>query len=73
MGASLARHVRPHHLEGGVLTVTVDDPGWVTQLRFLHDDLVRALNDHAGKPVVEKVVAKVTGGPARPKRSHPQW
>ena len=71
VGASLAKHVRPYLLEKGILTVMVDEPGWVTQLRFLHDDLVRAINAHAGKTVVERVVVRVASSAVRPKLSHP--
>ena len=73
VGASLALHVRPHLLDKGVLTVTVDEPGWATQLRFLHDDVVRALNDHAGKTVVERIVVRIAPAPSGPGLSHPRW
>lgn len=46
VGASIAAHCRPIGLREGVLTVEVDEPGWATEIRFLHDDLVRAVNDH---------------------------
>ena len=43
VGPLVADHVRPRSLTGGTLVVTVDEPGWATQLRFLEADLLRRL------------------------------
>lgn len=48
VGDQVAAHARPLRLDGGRLTVEVDEPGWATQLRFLEPDLLRRLRDVTG-------------------------
>ena len=40
VGAVVAAHVQPVRLDRKILTVAVDDPAWVTQVRLLHDELL---------------------------------
>lgn len=68
VGPLLAAHTRPVSLTGGVLVVAVDEPGWATQLRFLADDVVARLNEHAGAGTVLRCVVQVEG-PARGSRT----
>lgn len=43
VGDALADHSTPLHLRGGVLRISVDDPAWAGQFRYLADGLVTAL------------------------------
>ena len=48
VGEGVAAHVQPRALREGVLVVEVDQPGWVTQLRFLEADVLRRLAEVTG-------------------------
>ena len=48
VGPALAGHSEVRSLREGVCSVTVDSASWATQLRYLHDDLVRRLCDALG-------------------------
>jgi predicted nucleic acid-binding Zn ribbon protein len=65
VGSPLCDHVQPVGLRDGALTVEVDDPAWVTQLRFLHDDLVARVNDATGSKTVTELVVRVRGARKR--------
>ena len=43
VGDALAAHSTPLHLRDGVLRITVDDPAWAGQFRYLSDGLVAEL------------------------------
>jgi predicted nucleic acid-binding Zn ribbon protein len=55
VGSPLGHHCTPVALRDSVLTVTVDEPGWATEIRYLHDDLVRRINEVAGAGAVTRV------------------
>ena len=59
VGDSVAAHSRPRALRDGRLVVTVDEPGWATQLRWLEADLVRRLGDVLGDGQVGAVDVRV--------------
>ena len=42
-GKKIAQHTRALSFEKGVLTVAVDGPAWMNQLRFLKPQLMRSL------------------------------
>lgn len=72
VGPAIAAHVRPVKLDGDVLVVEVDEPGWATQLRFLDRELVERLRSVTGASVerLEVRVARTAGtrsakGPTR--------
>jgi predicted nucleic acid-binding Zn ribbon protein len=43
VGREIAAHARPRSLRAGVLSISVDQPAWATQLRFLAGDLLARL------------------------------
>ena len=57
-GASLAPHVRPLRLHGGVLVVSVSSAAWATQLRYLSTELMERANQVLGQGAVTSI--KVT-------------
>jgi predicted nucleic acid-binding Zn ribbon protein len=66
VGPSVARHVRPVKLDGAVLLVEVDEPGWATQLRFLEHEVIERLRTVTGA-TVERLEVRVAGrGRQRP-------
>ncbi len=40
VGDQIAAHATPSSVRDGVLVLTVEDPAWATQLRFLERDIV---------------------------------
>jgi predicted nucleic acid-binding Zn ribbon protein len=51
VGEQVAGHVRPVKLDGGVLSVEVDDPAWATQVKFLAPTIIARLAEVAGARV----------------------
>jgi predicted nucleic acid-binding Zn ribbon protein len=69
VGVSIARHARPVGLRGGLLMIDVDEPGWVTELQFLREDLLARLAEAAGEGAVTELSVRVRrglGGRVRP-------
>jgi predicted nucleic acid-binding Zn ribbon protein len=58
VGPALAAHVRPVRLDGGVLTVEVNDPAWATQVTFLGDEMRARLAADVGVQV-ERIEVRV--------------
>jgi len=58
-GDALAAHARPTKLAGGTLVITVDDPAWASQLKWLEGDLVTRCNDALGTIAVTATRAVV--------------
>lgn len=65
VGEQIAAHASPSSLRDGVLVVTVDEPVWATQLRWLEADLLRRLDGILGDGAVTKIEVQI----ARPGRS----
>jgi predicted nucleic acid-binding Zn ribbon protein len=59
VGASVAANSRPRSLQGGVLVVTVEQPGWATQLRWLEADLLVRLGEVLGSGEVTAIEVRV--------------
>ena len=45
VGDALGAHSEPLHLRSGRLRISVDDPAWAGQFRYLADQLVAALRE----------------------------
>lgn len=60
VGPAIAAHARPLKLDGGVLLVEVDEPGWATQLRYLQGELLERLHLLGSGPI-ERIELKVAG------------
>jgi len=59
VGATVAAHSRPLSLTRGTLVVTVDDPAWATQLRFLSATILERLEALVGSEIVERIEVRV--------------
>ncbi|PLV58317.1 DUF721 domain-containing protein [Thermotoga sp. KOL6] len=49
VGPLIARHVKIEKVENGVVHVVCDDSLWMTELSLQKDNLLRLLNEKAGK------------------------
>jgi predicted nucleic acid-binding Zn ribbon protein len=58
VGPAIAAHARPVALDGGTLTVAVDDPAWASQLKWLERSLIDQLAAGGVGPL-ERVVVRV--------------
>ena len=68
VGAQIAAHARPVKLDGTVLLVEVDEPGWATQLKYLQTELLERLQGLGGGPI-DRLEIKVRGAKDRSARS----
>lgn len=59
VGDAVAGASRPAGLDDGRLVVTVDDPVWASQLRWMGPDLVRRLAERLGEGHVTAVEVRV--------------
>jgi predicted nucleic acid-binding Zn ribbon protein len=59
VGSALGENVKPVSLHRGILTVTVLDPAWATQMRFLSANLISTINDGVGTGTVSEIVVQV--------------
>ena len=64
VGEQIAAHVRPVKLDGGVLSVDVDDPAWATQVQFLAPTIIARLAEVTGASV-ERLQVRVDPRAAR--------
>lgn len=55
VGEQIARHARAVGFEQGKLLVVVDNPGWMTQLKYLKPKLIAKLAGLARKGVVSDI------------------
>jgi predicted nucleic acid-binding Zn ribbon protein len=62
VGPAVAGHARPTALRDRRLVVTVDEPGWATQLRWLEADLLARLAETAGSDAVDSLEVRVARG-----------
>lgn len=67
VGAPVAEHAQPMSLRDGRLLVAVDDPAWVTEVRFQEAELLAKLAEVAGAGQVRAIDVRVRGA-GRPDR-----
>jgi len=67
VGPVIAAHARPVKLDGPVLLVEVDEPGWATQLKYLQSDVLQRLRQFGGGPI-ERLEVRVAGAAHQRKR-----
>ena len=67
-GPSLAPHVTPVRLHGGVLVVRVSSAAWATQMRYLSTDLMARANEVLGEGTVTQIRVTTSDPADRRKR-----
>lgn len=65
VGATVAAHAEPTSLVRGALVVTVEEPGWATQLRYLGADILARLEEVAGPGLATRIEVRVRGAKRR--------
>lgn len=66
VGERMAKHVRPVRLRGTTLLLSVDEPGWAAQVRWMASELLGRLETGLGVGVVTSVEVRVDAGSQRP-------
>ena len=64
-GPQLAAHAQPIALRDGELVVEVDDPAWVSQLRWLEPELRVRLEALPGGPKIDRIRFRVRPNESR--------
>jgi predicted nucleic acid-binding Zn ribbon protein len=60
VGEDVAGHCRPRRLDGEDLVVEVDHRGWITELSFRQEAILRGLEERLGRAIARRL--KVTLG-----------
>jgi predicted nucleic acid-binding Zn ribbon protein len=60
-GPAISSAATPVSLRDGVLVLSVDDPGWATQLRYLQTELLARLTEVAAEADVRAIEVRVRG------------
>lgn len=55
VGSEIARHTRAVKFEQGILTVSVDNMGWTTQLTYMKPQLLKAMSRSANRVAVKDI------------------
>jgi len=62
VGEAVAKHARPVALRDGILTVAVDHPMWLSELKRYQKPLIlKKVRDHLGARAVKDLVFRVDG------------
>ena len=59
VGTAIAVHARPERLDGGRLTIVVDDPAWATELRYHSARILGALNADPAAATISELHLRV--------------
>lgn len=59
VGERIAQHATPSAVRDGTLVVTVDDPAWATQLRFLEAEILGRVRDALDLDGLERLEVRV--------------
>ena len=55
VGDKTARHTKPARIGKNILFVEVDDPLWLTQLRYMRDDIMDKIESNVKRGVLKDV------------------
>lgn len=55
VGEKMAGHCQPVRITGGILYVEVDDPVWLTQLRYMKIDIQEKIEEKLKKNVLKDI------------------
>ena len=59
VGQAIARHAHPAWINNARLRVTVSDPIWIQELKFLENDIKARLNQRLGRDAVNTIEFKL--------------
>jgi predicted nucleic acid-binding Zn ribbon protein len=71
VGGNISKKARPVRLVGKTLHAKVTSSPWMTELRFLKNDIITKINDRVGEGTVEEIVfktGKIEESPALPEK-----
>jgi hypothetical protein len=59
VGPAISKNARPLWIKNGKLKVTVSDPIWLQELKFVEKDMRKKLNEKLGRKAVNKIDFRV--------------
>ncbi len=59
VGEQVAEHTKPVTVHHGTLVVSVSDPAWAPQLRFLESEVLSRARDVLGEPDLQRLQVRV--------------
>ena len=59
VGPAIAKNARPLWIKNGKLKVTVSDPIWLQELKFVEKDIREKLNDKLGRKAIDTIEFRV--------------
>jgi len=59
VGPAISKNARPLWIKDRMLKVTVSDPIWLQELKFVENDIKEKLNKKLGRKAVEKIEFRV--------------
>lgn len=65
IGPPVADHAAPVRFQHGILTLAVDSPCWLTELRFLQSEVLDRLNSRLGTKTVHSIKLRLGALPAK--------
>jgi len=65
VGSDIESHAQPLSLVDGTLVVTVDDPRWATQLKWMAPQISQRLNEAVGNQAISRIEVRLEVGGSR--------
>lgn len=62
VGDQVASHTRPVRVRRGTLLVSVDDPAWASELRWMTDEIATRARDVLGDASITRIEVRVDPG-----------
>ena len=59
VGPAISKNARPLWIKNGKLKVTVSDPIWLQELKFVEKDIRKKINEKLGRKAVDKIDFRV--------------
>jgi hypothetical protein len=59
VGQAISKNARPLWIKNGKLKVTVSDPIWLQELKFVEKDIREKLNDKLGRKAIDTIEFRV--------------
>lgn len=59
VGPAISKNARPSWIKNKILRVTISDPIWLQEIKFIEESIKEKLNEKLGRKAVEKIELRV--------------